>query len=49
VDPADDVLKKLLDQGIKANSTDTHRIRFVTHLDVHPDQVEWVIKVLSGL
>ncbi|MFI5161838.1 MAG: threonine aldolase family protein [Sphingobacteriales bacterium] len=47
--PAEEVLKKLLDKGIKANSTDTHRIRFVTHLDVSPEQVEWVIKVLSEL
>ena len=45
--PAEQVLKKLLDKGIKANSTDTHRIRFVTHLDIHPEQVEWVVKVLS--
>src|ERR1700744_4178238 len=46
--PADEVLKKLLDKGIKANSTDTHRIRFVTHLDVHPDQVEYMIEVLGS-
>jgi threonine aldolase len=44
--PADQILKKLEDKGVKANSTDTHRIRFVTHLDVHPDQVEYVVKVL---
>src|ERR1700749_1448080 len=48
VAPAEEVLKKLLDKGIKANSTDTHRIRFVTHLDVHPEQVEWVIKVVNS-
>ncbi|MDB5143278.1 MAG: aminotransferase class I/II-fold pyridoxal phosphate-dependent enzyme [Mucilaginibacter sp.] len=48
VAPAEQVLKKLLEKGIKANSTDTHRIRFVTHLDVHPEQVEWVVKVLSS-
>jgi threonine aldolase len=47
--PAEEILKKLLDNGIKANSTDTHRIRFVTHLDVSPEQVEWVVKVLSSL
>jgi threonine aldolase len=47
VAPAEQVLKRLLEKGIKANSTDTHRIRFVTHLDVHPEQVEWVVKVLS--
>ena len=47
IEPAEVVLKKLADKGIKANSTDTHRIRFVTHLDIHPDQVEYVVKVLS--
>lgn len=46
--PAEQVLKKLLEKGIKANSTDTHRIRFVTHLDVHPEQVEWVVKVIKA-
>jgi threonine aldolase len=45
--PADQILKKLFEKGIKANSTDTHRIRFVTHLDIHPEQIEYVIKVLS--
>jgi len=49
VAPAEEVLKKLLEKGIKANSTDTHRIRFVTHLDVHPEHVEYVVKVLSEL
>jgi threonine aldolase len=49
VAPADEVLKKLLEKGIKANSTDTHRIRFVTHLDLHPDQLEWVVKILKAL
>jgi len=48
VAPAAEVLPKLLAKGIKANSTDTHRIRFVTHLDVHPEQVEYVVKVLSS-
>src|ERR1700744_4443703 len=47
--PAEQILKKLLDKGVKANSTDTHRIRFVTHLDVHPDQVEYVVKVLKEI
>ena len=47
--PATEVLQKLLAKGIKANSTDTHRIRFVTHLDVHPEQVEYVVKVLKEL
>ena len=49
VAPAEEILKKLLEKGIKANSTDTHRIRFVTHLDVSPEQVEYVVKVLKEL
>jgi len=49
IEPADVILNKLLEKGIKANSTDTHRIRFVTHLDVHPEQVEWVITALKTL
>ncbi|HVW13332.1 MAG TPA: GntG family PLP-dependent aldolase [Mucilaginibacter sp.] len=48
VQPAKEILQKLLEKGIKANATDTHRIRFVTHLDVHPEQVEYVVKVLSS-
>jgi threonine aldolase len=48
VAPAAQILEKLLEKGIKANNTDTHRIRFVTHLDIHPEQVEYVIKVLSS-
>ena len=46
VEPADAVLARLEEKGIKANSTDTHRIRFVTHLDIHPEQVEYVCKSL---
>lgn len=46
VEPADVVLARLAEKGIKAGSTDTHRIRFVTHLDVHAEQVEYVISCL---
>lgn len=45
-EPANAVLARLESKGIKASSTDTHRIRFVTHLDVHPQQVEYVIQSL---
>ncbi|MEZ2334530.1 low specificity L-threonine aldolase [Mucilaginibacter sp. RCC_168] len=48
VEPATAVLAKLAIHGIKAIDTDKHRIRFVTHLDVHPDQIEHVIKVLKS-
>ena len=47
VEPADIVLNKLAAQGIKALPTDKHRIRFVLHLDVHPEQVEYLIGVLK--
>ncbi|MBC7399318.1 MAG: aminotransferase class I/II-fold pyridoxal phosphate-dependent enzyme [Mucilaginibacter sp.] len=48
VKPADVVLQQLEKQGIHALSTDKHRIRFVLHLDVHPEQVEHVVKVLGS-
>ncbi len=46
-EPAKNILEKLLGKGIKANSTGPNRIRFVTHLDVHPDMVEYVIRSLT--
>jgi threonine aldolase len=49
IQPAEQVLAKLEEKGIKANSTDKHRIRFVTHLDVHPEQVEYLVQVLKSL
>ncbi|MDV6213557.1 GntG family PLP-dependent aldolase [Mucilaginibacter sp. L3T2-6] len=48
VEPANAFLQKLAEKGIKANATDTHRIRFVLHLDVHPEQVEYVSGVLKS-
>lgn len=47
VGPAAAFIEKLAAHGIRALSTHTHRIRFVLHLDVHPDMVEYVVKVLS--
>lgn len=49
VEPSNIVLQKLEEKGIKALSTDKHRIRFVLHLDVHPEQVEYVVGVLAGM
>jgi threonine aldolase len=49
VEPANIILKKLEENGIKALSTDKHRIRFVLHLDVHPEQVEHVVGILKSL
>jgi threonine aldolase len=49
VEPAAAFLQKLGEKGIKANSTDTHRIRFVLHLDVHPEQIEYVVDVLKNI
>ena len=47
VEPAAVFLEKLAARGIKALPTAPNRVRFVLHLDVHPDQVEHVVKVLS--
>ena len=49
IEPAAVVLEKLAAKGIKAMSTDKHRIRFVLHLDVHPEQIEYTVGVLKGL
>jgi len=49
VEPAAAVLAKLVAKGIHALPTDTHRIRFVLHLDVHPEQVEYTVEVLKSL
>ena len=49
VEPAAVVLAKLEKKGIRALSTDSHRIRFVLHLDVHPEQVEYTVGVLKGM
>jgi len=48
-EPASVVVEKLSKHGIKALTTAAHRIRFVLHLDVHPEQVEYVVKVLSEM
>jgi len=47
LEPAAAFLEKLTAHGIKALPTAPNRIRFVLHLDVHPEQVEHVVKVLS--
>jgi threonine aldolase len=49
VEPASAVSEKLAQHGIKALPTAANRIRFVLHLDVHPEQVEYVVKVLVAL
>jgi len=48
-EPAALVSKKLEEHGIKALPTAANRIRFVLHLDIHPEQVEYVVKVLRSL
>lgn len=47
--PAEVVVAKLLEKGIKAGYTDTKRIRFVTHLDIHPEQVEYAVQTLKEI
>lgn len=49
IEPAAIVSAKLDEKGIKALPTDSHRIRFVLHLDVHPEQVEYAVEVLRKL
>jgi len=47
--PAEVVVAKLLEKGIKAGVTDTKRIRLVTHLDIHPEQIEYAVCVFKSL
>lgn len=47
--PADEVVKKLRNKGIICMNTSPTRIRFVLHLDVHPQQVEYTVGVLKNL
>jgi len=49
VEPAAAISEKLAQHGIKALPTAANRIRFVMHLDVHPEQVEYVVKVLAAI
>ncbi len=49
VEPAALIIEKLAAQGIKALPTAQNRIRFVLHLDVHPEQVEYVVKAINSL
>jgi threonine aldolase len=49
IEPASIILAKLAAQGIKASDTAKHRIRFVTHLDVHAEQIEYLVGVLKGM
>jgi threonine aldolase len=49
VEPAGAFLAKLAGYGIKALSTHPHRIRFVLHLDVHPEMVEYVVQTLKRI
>jgi len=49
VEPAAVFLEKLAAHGIKALSTHPHRVRFVLHLDVYPEQVEHVVKILKAI
>ena len=48
IEPAAQFLEKLNAHGIQALVTASHRIRFVLHLDIHPEQVEYVVRVLSS-
>lgn len=47
--PASAVIEQLAGKGIKAMATAPNRIRFVLHLDVHPEQVEYTVNALKAL
>ncbi len=47
--PANEIVKKLGEKGVTCLPTGPNRIRFVLHLDVHPEQVEYTVGVLKGL
>jgi threonine aldolase len=47
--PADSVVEQLAAKGIKAMVTAPNRIRFVLHLDVPQEQVEYTVSVLKEL
>jgi len=49
VDPASTIVQKLLAHGIKCNATGPRRIRFVTHLDIHPNQVEYTARLIGKM
>jgi threonine aldolase len=49
IEPAADVARKLDAKGIKAVPTGANRIRFVLHLDISPEMVEYVVKSLKEM
>ena len=49
VEPAADVAKKLEAKGVRAVPTGANRIRFVLHLDISPEMVEYVVKTLKEI
>ncbi|RYY37948.1 MAG: aminotransferase class I/II-fold pyridoxal phosphate-dependent enzyme [Sphingobacteriaceae bacterium] len=49
VKPADKVVADLSAKGVICMSTAKNRIRFVTHLDVHAEGIEYAVKVLGSL
>ena len=49
VEPAVDVAKKLEAKGVRAVPTGANRIRFVLHLDISPEMVEYVVKTLKEI
>lgn len=49
IEPADAICAKLAEKGIMALTTGPNRTRFVLHLDVHPNMVEYVVDVLKAV
>ena len=46
---ADDFVEKLLHRGIKCNTFGKQMIRFVTHLDVTPDMIQYTVEQLKKI
>ncbi len=46
---AESVVEQLAAKGIQCMATASNRIRFVLHLDVHPEQVEYVVSALKSI
>jgi len=48
-EPSAKVVEKLAAHGIKALTTGQFTVRFVLHLDIHPEQVEYAVGVLKSI
>ena len=47
--PATKLIEKLNQQGVRAVSMGSHAIRFVTHLDLNEQMIDYALNVIDGL